>query len=104
MTPPASILNGCSHRATPDRWLYGALLTHQVSLSEAGGISLGTMCRRSYRQGSSSVPEKSGIGTLPDSNLEMAQLTPHLGVSKQTFRTIRLVMPLSCVMKLRLVW
>mgnify|MGYP006128918167 CR=1 FL=1 len=78
MTPPASILNGCSHRATPDRWLYGALLTHQDSLSEGGGMSPGTMCRRSYRRGSSSVPEKSGMGTLPEVKSRNSSRTPIL--------------------------
>ena len=78
MAPSASILNGCSHRATPDRWLYGALLTHQNSPPEEGGEISGVMCRRSYRRGSSSVPEKSGMGTSLDSHLEMAQLTPYL--------------------------
>ena len=38
------------------------------------------------------------------SNLEMAQELRDYGVSKQTFRMIGLVLPLSSVMKLRLVW
>ena len=40
MAPTASLLNGCSHRATPDRWLYGALLAHQTSLTEESGRTL----------------------------------------------------------------
>lgn len=76
MAPTASLLNGCSHRATPDRWLYGALLTHQISPSEGRGEISGTLCRRSYRRGSSSVPEKSGMGTLPEVKSRNGSRTP----------------------------
>ena len=75
------LLNGCSLRATPGRWLYGALQAYQTSLAEEWGRTLEPHATDLTGGKLPSIPEKSG--TEPCRCQELKRLHPDYGVQPE---------------------